>query len=637
VGAQLGLLGGTLLLVMASLAAFWPERDTAARPATARSGGPIAAAVVLGVLYGVPIVENGPDAPYFGGAVFCVLLGTFLWVERLRADQVGVAAACLVGAAFVGLVVAPRLDTDRPWLDYEGIAEQLEPTTTARFFWDHQYGDLNWPREGREVLRIKAETSAYWKAATLDDFDGRRWQHSTRVPGGQPATEIARRRGWTEDIRVVFKGLVSREYIGAGTILELLPPRPRLPSYENSPGTWIAVPRPLRRGASYRLRVYNPRPSTTELRTAGEDYPAFTYPYLSMDLPFPRGREPVDLFTERRVFGPPLRTQFSPYRADGPGAEPVVSFPSGYRDSFGAALMDRSRYRRTWQLAQRLRDESSSAYDFALRVRDRVQRGASYSESPAPSRVPIESFLFEDRAGYCQHFSGAMALLLRMGGVPARVASGFSPGRLDRSREEFVVRDLDAHAWVEAYFPSYGWVTFDPTPAIAPARSQVDEGEGGDLGGDAGAGAAGAGDRPGDGIGDEAAPNAQDDGMDPATLAALAALAAALLAGVVVALVRRGRVPGGVLGEEVAELQRALHRSGRTPATSATLTQIESLLGGSPAAREYVRAVRRQRFAGAQAGPTAAERRALRHELARGLGLRGRLRAWWALPPGGAR
>ena len=89
----------------------------------------------------------------------------------------------------------------------------------------------------------------------------------------------------------------------------------------------------------------------------------------------------------------------------------------------------------------------------------RVQQNATYNESPAQHRLPLASFLFADRQGYCQQFSGAMALLLRMGGVPARVASGFTPGRYDRRRKEYVVRDLDAHSWVEAYFPGLGWVT----------------------------------------------------------------------------------------------------------------------------------------------------------------------------------
>ena len=64
-----------------------------------------------------------------------------------------------------------------------------------------------------------------------------------------------------------------------------------------------------------------------------------------------------------------------------------------------------------------------------------------------------------------------MALLLRMGGVPARVAAGFTTGTLRHARRtSYVVADIDAHAWVEAWFPHYGWVRFDPTPAVAPAR-----------------------------------------------------------------------------------------------------------------------------------------------------------------------
>ena len=59
-----------------------------------------------------------------------------------------------------------------------------------------------------------------------------------------------------------------------------------------------------------------------------------------------------------------------------------------------------------------------------------------------------------------------------MGGVPARVATGFTTGSFDEKEQEYVVRDLDAHSWVEVWFPGIGWVTRDPTPASAPARSQ---------------------------------------------------------------------------------------------------------------------------------------------------------------------
>src|SRR6185503_16623675 len=72
--------------------------------------------------------------------------------------------------------------------------------------------------------------------------------------------------------------------------------------------------------------------------------------------------------------------------------------------------------------------------------------------------------------------SGAMALLLRMAGIPARVSTGFTSGSLDAKTREFVVRDLDAHSWVEVWYHEIGWVTFDPTPASAPPRSQPNEG-----------------------------------------------------------------------------------------------------------------------------------------------------------------
>ena len=66
-----------------------------------------------------------------------------------------------------------------------------------------------------------------------------------------------------------------------------------------------------------------------------------------------------------------------------------------------------------------------------------------------------------------------MALLLRMGGVPARVATGFSPGGFSKRRDAWIVRDTDAHAWVEAWYDELGWVTYDPTPDLTPARSQI--------------------------------------------------------------------------------------------------------------------------------------------------------------------
>jgi transglutaminase-like putative cysteine protease len=619
------LLGGMLLIGASALAGWWPVRDERAVP-----GFPVAAAVALGILYGVPVVENGPGEPFLDGAVYCFLLGAFVWVERLRSDQLGVGAGCLVLAATVGLIVAPLLDGPRPWFDYESFAAHLEPQVAEQFTWNHRYGPLDWPRDGREVLRIRAQSPAYWKAATLDDFDGLRWRASGTIPPAQPDTQVARGHSeWHQTIRVVMRNLSSTQFIGAGTTERILPPTPVAPVMD-APGAYVTGGRALRPGQSYRARVYTPRPTETQLRTAGHDYPDFTTDYLSMELPASvGGGSPIDPSTGLPAVGP-MTARFASY---GSGGHPLAVYPSGLvAPDPGAGLIMRSAYARDYQLAQRLGAQSSGPYDLVVRVRDRVQQGAVYSEAPAPHRLPLDAFLFEDRRGYCQQFSGAMALLLRMAGVPVRIASGFTPGSLDRKRDEFVVRDVDAHSWVEVYFPRYGWIPFDPTPSIAPARSQASALNIPTAAIPAGTAAGAAGDRPGDPGSPAAARARQGGGTDWNLLAACGVLLGLMLTGLVV-LVRRGRLPGPPAAPELAELQRALHRTGRTPAPDVTLARLEAVLGGSDASVGYVQALRERRYGRRPGGPTPAERRALRRELGAGLGLTGRLRALWALPP----
>src|SRR3954447_25042654 len=113
-----------------------------------------------------------------------------------------------------------------------------------------------------------------------------------------------------------------------------------------------------------------------------------------------------------------------------------------------------------------------------IRAVDNYLHGPSfrYTESPPtmPSGdAPLDYFINVSHAGYCQHYAGAMALLLRMAGIPARVATGFTPGGYSTRHKAWIVRDTDAHAWVEAWFDQYGWVTLDPTPSATPARSQI--------------------------------------------------------------------------------------------------------------------------------------------------------------------
>jgi protein-glutamine gamma-glutamyltransferase len=84
-----------------------------------------------------------------------------------------------------------------------------------------------------------------------------------------------------------------------------------------------------------------------------------------------------------------------------------------------------------------------------------------------PGRSPLSHFLFGTRAGHCEYFASAMAVMLRTLGIPSREVNGFLPGEYNSLGGDYIVRASDAHSWVEVYFPGNGWVTFDPTPPAA--------------------------------------------------------------------------------------------------------------------------------------------------------------------------
>jgi hypothetical protein len=91
----------------------------------------------------------------------------------------------------------------------------------------------------------------------------------------------------------------------------------------------------------------------------------------------------------------------------------------------------------------------------------------------AVSASPVEDFLFTRKTGYCEHYATAMVVMLRTLGIPARLVTGFLPGLWNDFGNYYSVRQQDAHAWVEVYFPRSGWVTFDPTPAVPAAMPPV--------------------------------------------------------------------------------------------------------------------------------------------------------------------
>ena len=429
-----------------------------------------------------PVVSLGGARPLMLGAALAALTVCFLWLERLPLRP-GIGVAALLGVALAGaLPLAAVADRGEPWFDYKSFAENLGPDDPVRFSWDQQYGPIDWPREGNEVMRVKSDEPHYWKAANLDRFDGAGFTDAgPRDRGGNdPESEMRadwrNKPGWLDDIEVSVRRMRSTDVMGPGTIMKVSDEtRPMHPSGE--PGRWTADSE-LRRGDSYAAEVYVPTPTAAEVRQAEQTgFRIARSDELAITVPFLAGRAPV-----ARKLGGVIRGRvksavihFRPFGDDG---QPYVTYPSIQRTRYGAAerTLRRTPYRRTWALAKSLRASAETPFEYILAVNNYLQQGFGYSErpaAPADGRAPLDAFLLDTKEGYCQHFAGAMALLLRMGGVPARVATGFSPGGFSKRRDAWIVRDTDAHAWVEAWYDELGWVTYDPTPDLTPARSQI--------------------------------------------------------------------------------------------------------------------------------------------------------------------
>lgn len=127
---------------------------------------------------------------------------------------------------------------------------------------------------------------------------------------------------------------------------------------------------------------------------------------------------------------------------------------------------------RTRALAAQWRSEAG-ANDRVLvrRALDWIRAEFAYTlETPLPGRDAVDEFLFDQKRGYCEHFSSAFVVLMRSAGVPARVVTGYTGGVYNRLGGYWVVRQMDAHAWAEVWLPERGWVRVDPTAAVAPER-----------------------------------------------------------------------------------------------------------------------------------------------------------------------
>ncbi|MDC0661889.1 transglutaminase TgpA family protein [Marinobacter sp. SS21] len=125
-------------------------------------------------------------------------------------------------------------------------------------------------------------------------------------------------------------------------------------------------------------------------------------------------------------------------------------------------------------LARELQRQSASSGELVETLLARF-RDNPYYYTLRPPVMPengVDTLLFDAMRGFCAHYAGATTFVLRAAGVPARVVVGYQGGELGAGGDYLIVRQYDAHAWVEAWLPETGWTRIDPTAAIAPSRIQ---------------------------------------------------------------------------------------------------------------------------------------------------------------------
>lgn len=123
-------------------------------------------------------------------------------------------------------------------------------------------------------------------------------------------------------------------------------------------------------------------------------------------------------------------------------------------------------------LAEEVTADQPSDLGKALVLERYLRENFEYTLDNPSGRAPdpLAHFLLVSKAGHCEYFATAMAVMLRILGIPSRVVNGFRRGEFNQWSGHFVVRQSDAHSWVEAWFPGGGWIEFDPTPAVASPR-----------------------------------------------------------------------------------------------------------------------------------------------------------------------
>jgi transglutaminase-like putative cysteine protease len=407
----------------------------------------VGAAVVVGVGFPTVLLEDRHAVALGAFALAAVLWASVVLGARdARRGLAGLslAAVLVAGSGAIALAgVAPgegRVD----WRGWDPFG--AGGTVDVSYVWDATYSGIDFPARPTVVLRVRAPKRAeYWRVSTLETFADDRWIENLypidigRARRLLPADPLVPRRdanprNWLKQV-VTVEGIEDARVAAASQPARVDGLRlGRLLYYG---GGVMRAGRPVRRGTEYTIWSYAPRPTPRALAASPPRYPPETGRYRELG-----------------------RARFPGYGAE--GREAMVD--RVFRDDRYRPLWS---YRPLWEEAQRLTARARSPYEATLILERwfRARGGFRYEEHPPPAaggNPPLVDFVEVTRAGYCQHYAGAMTVMLRLLGVPTRVAVGFTAGTWKAG--VWTVTDQQAHAWVEAWFRGYGWLAFDPTP-----------------------------------------------------------------------------------------------------------------------------------------------------------------------------
>jgi transglutaminase-like putative cysteine protease len=422
---------------------------------------PVGAALGLVVAVAWPATLTPADNPLRAGAL--ALAGVLAILFLLRREGrprglvqgLGVGLVLIVVAGIVSTTDAVAKPAFLSWQTWDPYDRPTEPVSVS-FVWDANYDGIEWPEKPTTVLRVRVpglERSLYWRITTLDDYTGLVWAEGFQL--GEPSE-----REQIDATSPLLPGTARNEedWVRQEFTIEALRDTRLLASAQpvrwepgtdapvaDADGDIVVVPDGIRRDQRYTVWSYVPRPNPSQLDAFRGGYPAEADRYLEVVY-----RQMPEWGIEGRD-----RLMDGLFRAS---------------DDFQVSSLES-----VFQAAQEVTTQARSPYEAAalLETWFREAGGFVYDEQPpAPigGMPALVDFVTETRRGYCQHYAGAMALMLRLLGIPSRVAEGFTSGEYSGENKEWVVKDTNGHAWVEVWFPEFGWIPFDPTPG----RGQLD-------------------------------------------------------------------------------------------------------------------------------------------------------------------